>query len=116
VSGDAWEKGFVESTRSPHAVIETVTFRLTAADAQAFLSANASVNAWLAEQPGFAGRQLARRDDGSYVDIVQWADKAAALEAAGKMQAAAGSFDAMQMIDVATISVSHCDVLVDVAV
>ena len=41
-------------------VIETVTFRLTAADAQAFLSANASINAWLAEQPGFAGRQLAR--------------------------------------------------------
>ena len=97
-------------------VIETVTFKLSAADATAFLSANASINAWLAEQPGFAGRQLARRDDGSYIDMVHWADKAAALEAAEKMQAMAGSFDAMRMIDLATISMSHCDVLIDVAV
>ena len=53
--------------------IEITTFKLmrghTCAD---FIEANADVDAWLRQQPGFKSRRIAQRSDGVVVDTLLW--------------------------------------------
>ena len=49
---------------------------------EAVLAAARQAGAFLARQPGFRGRQLARRPEGDWVDIVEWASPEAAEAAA----------------------------------
>ncbi|TPI37333.1 hypothetical protein FJW05_26685 [Mesorhizobium sp. B2-9-1] len=37
-----------------------------------FIAANADINAWIQQQPGFIARRICERDDGAIVDIVIW--------------------------------------------
>lgn len=73
--------------------VEITTFRLadglTMAD---FIAANADVEAWLREQPGFISRRICERDDGYVVDMLRWKSAAAGRRAAaGVMTELAGS-------------------------
>ncbi|MCW0393989.1 hypothetical protein NB696_000333 [Xanthomonas sacchari] len=57
----------------PHTeALEIATFRLLDCTWRTFLRANAEVDAWLQRQPGFRSRRIARRRDGSVVDMVLW--------------------------------------------
>jgi hypothetical protein len=87
--------------------LELVTFRLVRGDAEAFAAANSTITDWLKRQPGFVWRRLTERVDGSFVDAVLWASTEDAQIAADKMPAEIGSTEAMQMIDLSSIDVTH---------
>ena len=91
--------------------IEIVEFRLGRGTGAAFVAANQPLNDWLRAQPGFVSRQLAERDDGSYIDFLIWASRSDADAAAGKVMAVFGEADAMTMIDPESIRMSHAPVL-----
>jgi hypothetical protein len=52
--------------------LEITTFRLQHCTWRTFLRANAEVDAWLQRQPGFRSRRIARRRDGTVVDMLLW--------------------------------------------
>ncbi|QNH14299.1 hypothetical protein [Xanthomonas sp. SI] len=52
--------------------LEITTFRLQDCTWRTFLRANAEVDAWLQRQPGFRSRRIARRRDGTVVDMLLW--------------------------------------------
>jgi hypothetical protein len=56
--------------------IEITTFKLKGGSCADFIAANADVDAWLRRQPGFLGRWIAERDDGTIVDTLIWASVA----------------------------------------
>ena len=91
--------------------IEIVEFRLGRGTGEAFIAANAPLNAWLKAQPGFISRQLAEREDGGYIDIVIWSSRSDAETAAGKVMDQFGDSDAMTMIDPQSIRMSHAPVM-----
>jgi hypothetical protein len=91
--------------------IEIVEFRLARGTGADFVAANRPVNDWLAAQPGFVSRQLAERDDGSYIDILVWSDRSAAEAAAGAVMAVFGEADAMTMIDPESVRMAHAPLL-----
>lgn len=55
---------------------------------------------FLSAQPGFIGRELVRKDDGTYADIVRWDNMetaAAVMEKAANSHACRGYFSVMEM-------------------
>ncbi len=95
--------------------IEIVEFRLGRGTGAGFVAANEPLNKWLRAQPGFVSRQLAEREDGSYIDVVIWSSRSDAETAAGKVMAEFGEADAMTMIDPDSIRMSHAPVLMSLA-
>lgn len=91
--------------------IEMVEFRLARGTGSEFVSANQPLNDWLKAQPGFISRQLAEREDGSYIDILIWSSRAEAEAAAGQVMTVFGEADAMTMIDPASVRMTHAPVL-----
>lgn len=91
--------------------IEIVEFRLGRGTGAAFVAANQRLNDWLKAQPGFISRQLAERDDGSYIDVLIWSRRSDAEAAAGKVMAEFGESDAMTMIDPESVRMAHAPVL-----
>jgi antibiotic biosynthesis monooxygenase (ABM) superfamily enzyme len=89
--------------------IELVSFRLASNASQDFLAANEEINDWLASQPGFLRRDLAEGEDGTWLDVVVWQTMQEAHAAAAAMEAEAGNFVAMGMIDPASISMRHAN-------
>lgn len=88
--------------------LEIVSFRLKPGTEAGFVAANGLISDWLARQPGFLGRRLARHDDGDgWVDIVRWQGLEQALAAAGRIMAEIGDCDAMQAIDPASVDMRH---------
>jgi heme-degrading monooxygenase HmoA len=95
--------------------LELVTFRLARGDAEAFAAANAELNDWLKQQPGFISRHLAERDDGSFVDAVLWSNNESAHAAGERILAEMGESEAMQMIDPRSVTMSHSAVRLSAA-
>ena len=95
--------------------IEIVEFRLGRGNGAAFVAANQPLNDWLRAQPGFVSRQLAERDDGSYIDVLVWVSRADAEAAAGKVMAVFGEADAMTRIDPESVRMAHAPVLMSLA-
>lgn len=53
--------------------MEITTFRLAAdTTLKSFISANADVDQWLAQQPGFILRRITQRPDGLITDMLLW--------------------------------------------
>lgn len=52
--------------------LEITTYRLQDCTWGTFLRANAELDAWLRRQPGFRSRRIARRRDGTVVDMLLW--------------------------------------------
>lgn len=90
--------------------LELVTFRTTEIEPERFVAANAEVNNWLRRQPGFVTRHLAAKDDGSWLDVVLWTDREAAMQAAAKLMEEIGKCTAMTAIDPQSIAMSHAAV------
>ncbi|PBB33998.1 hypothetical protein CK214_06515 [Mesorhizobium sp. WSM3882] len=87
--------------------LEIVTFRLKPDAAAGFVTQNGVVTDWLAHQPGFLSRHLGERDDGSWVDVVRWQSLEQAQSAAQRIMAEIGDCQAMQVIEPASVTMSH---------
>ena len=102
---------------TPRSTIEHVVFRLVPdADAAAVDAANAAADAFLARQPGFQARELARRPDGTYLDLVWWTDRASAEAATAAYLADPASAQFGAVIDPASLEFGHLDVVRTVGV
>lgn len=86
---------------------ELVAFSIFDDDAPDFLVANAAINDWLRHQPGFVSRQLVRKDDGGWVDMIAWTDESCALAAAASMPSELGPRGAMRAISPVSIGMPH---------
>ncbi|MET3519125.1 MULTISPECIES: hypothetical protein [Mesorhizobium] len=87
--------------------LEIVTFRLKPGTEAGFVDGNGLLSDWLARQPGFLSRCLARQDDGGWVDLVRWQSREQALAAAGRIMAEIGDCQAMRAIDPASVDMKH---------
>ena len=90
--------------------LEIVTFRLKPGTEAGFVANNGIMTDWVARQPGFLSRQLGRREDGTWVDIVRWQSMEQARAAADRIMAEIGGSDAVQAIDLASVDMSHAEV------
>ncbi len=91
--------------------LEIVTFRLKPGTEAGFVASNGVMTDWLARQPGFLGRQLGRREDGTWVDVVRWQSIGQARAAADRIMAEIGDSEAMQAIEPASVAISHAAVI-----
>ncbi|WP_051333972.1 antibiotic biosynthesis monooxygenase [Mesorhizobium sp. WSM3224] len=91
--------------------LEIVTFRLKPGTEAGFVASNGVMTDWLARQPGFLGRQLGRREDGAWVDVVRWQSMEHARAAADRITAEIGDSEAMQAIEPASVAMSHAAVV-----
>ncbi|WP_095084822.1 antibiotic biosynthesis monooxygenase family protein [Mesorhizobium sophorae] len=91
--------------------LEIVNFRLKPGTEAGFTAGNRVVSDWLARQPGFVSRCLARRDDGGWVDVVRWRSREQALGAAGRIMAEIGDCEAMRAIDPASVDMGHAELV-----
>jgi hypothetical protein len=97
--------------------IEQVVYRLrTGAQRSEFIAANDPVDEFLARQPGFAGRQLAEGSDGTWVDIVWWADRSSAEAASAAFASAPEAAAVTALIDPDGMDFRHLDLVRDVPV
>jgi hypothetical protein len=88
--------------------IELVTFRLNPGINRAdFLAAAQRTEAAVRRQPGFQARMLAEGADGTWADIVTWASHDAAMTAAKVIMSDPDFAPFGQMIDGASLSMSH---------
>ncbi|MCP8882684.1 hypothetical protein NIM87_04170 [Devosia sp. XJ19-1] len=90
---------------------ELVTFRLSGADRDAFIAANAQVNHWVRQQTGFVSRTLSEGADGEWTDIVIWSSAEDAEAAAAQMNQDMDRFEAMAMIEPSSIVMRHAAVV-----
>jgi hypothetical protein len=64
-------------------VLEVVIYKtLPGTTDAAVLAASDGAQAWLAQQPGYLHREVAKADDGAWLDLVHWASMEQALTAA----------------------------------
>ena len=91
--------------------LEIVNFRLKPGTEAGFAVGNRLVSDWLTRQPGFVSRCLARRDDGSWVDVVRWRSREQALAAAGRIMAEIGDCEAMRAIDPDSLDLGHAELV-----
>jgi heme-degrading monooxygenase HmoA len=81
-------------------VVEVVRFRLAeGASESSFLEENRKAQAFVAEQPGFVGREIARGDDGGWLVLVRWRSAADADASFSKFVAAAETQPFMALLD-----------------
>ncbi|WP_038484546.1 hypothetical protein [Collimonas arenae] len=52
--------------------IEITTFKLAGYSCAEFAEANAELDDWLRQQPGFQSRRMAEQPDGTIVDMLLW--------------------------------------------
>lgn len=90
--------------------LEIAEFNTVAGAAEdAVLAAAREAGIFLARQPGFLGRRLARRAEGEWIDVVEWASLDAATAAAQAFYTAPEAAAFMGVI--ATVSrMSHASV------
>lgn len=92
--------------------LEIVTFRLAeGTDETAFLAAARGTEAFLRKRGSVTGRWLTKDDDGLWTDVVHWASKDAALDAAAAVMEDPSFQPFMASIDPATVTMRHASVL-----
>ncbi|MFC6840778.1 hypothetical protein [Xanthomonas theicola] len=84
--------------------LEITTFRLQDCTWRTFLRANAEVDAWLRRQPGFRWRRIARRRDGTVVDMLLWDSVAHGTAAARRLMRELRGAAIHALIDPNTVS------------
>ena len=52
--------------------IEITSFKIRGCTFKEFITANADIDAWLKLQPGFQSRWIAKKEDGTIVDMLIW--------------------------------------------
>ena len=90
--------------------LEIVTFRLKPGTEAGFVANNGAISDWLARQPGFLGRHLGRREDGTWVDVVRWQTMEQARASADRIMAEIGDSAALQAIEPASVDMNHAEI------
>ena len=94
------------------AAIEIVSFKLKQdASEHEFLSSNPALQTWIAGQPGFQYRALAKKDDGSWVDTVFWDSMDNAKKAGAAFADAEEAKPLMAFIDDGSVDMQHLSVV-----
>ena len=89
-------------------IIETVEFRTTnGVTPEQVAAAQDGIQAFLATRDGFIARTLSQGEDGTWLDHVVWANRAAAQSASEALMRApeAGAF--LALIDLEIVKMSH---------
>ena len=94
-------------------VMELVKFNLVEGSTdQDFVQANDKLNDWVKQQPGFQSRKLIKQQDGSWLDVVQWASLEQAQSAGEKFMADLGDSQCMAMINPETVTMGHHELMI----
>lgn len=91
--------------------MEITTFHLSrGVTMRGFIAANADVDAWLRQQPGFIMRRISRRPDGLVTDMLLWASARDAERAASGIVTELAGSPVHAAIDQSTVdwSVAIC--------
>ena len=92
-------------------VIEHITFRLKPGIGEAaFQAAAAPAYAICDSQPGFRWRRQLHRADGAMIDIIEWADMAAAEAASAVIGSSPDCAAFLSTIDMASTVIEHLPV------
>ena len=83
--------------------MEVTTFKLINTSFDGFIAANAGIDRWLQMQPGFRSRRLARRADGTVVDILLWETAEHGEDAAARIMTETAAAAAHALIDYRTV-------------
>ncbi len=93
-------------------VLEVARFKLIAgASAGDLQLAQAAVRKFLDTCSGFLSRRISSGQDGTYLDIVEWDSDAEAKAAAKKFLETPSLLPFMQMIDMATLTMEHREIV-----
>lgn len=88
--------------------IEIVKFKLRNGSNKAhFLAANAKVNEWVYQQPGFIMRQLCHMEDEVWLDLVHWQSEEEAARAMLNFRLEMGDSEFLRMIAPSSIQMSQ---------
>jgi hypothetical protein len=102
-------------TKMPSNTIEFVSFRLVGGvSEQDFLKTLDSVNGFLKSQKGFVARRLSKDEMGTYFDHVEWATLEDAKAAMQSSMQQAELVPFMQMIDPASMTLLHNQLVVSI--
>lgn len=101
-----------DDTAQTPAVVEIVEFRLAGdVSAEAFVETAAALeSAFLCNAPGYIRRTLTQREDGTWLDMVEWTSLDEALAAADAIMMADSAASFMQAIDPNSIKMGHWSV------
>ena len=92
-------------------IVETVSYKLAGGVSRdAFLAANSAMTDWLSRQKGFQYRSLSQKEDGSWIDIAYWEDKASCEAAEVSFKKEMPSTDFYMMVDPATLEMDRSEV------
>ena len=96
-------------------VVETVTFKLNPnVDRATFVAAANQMGDWIQAQPGFVRRRLSCAVDGTWFEHVEWANMAAAKQAAAAIGNEPSNADFLKAIDGPTVQMTHSTLEVSV--
>jgi hypothetical protein len=84
--------------------IEITTFKLAGYTCRDFIAANADIDEWLQQQPGFKSRRIAEWSDGTIVDMLIWDDAANGRNAMHRLMDEMADSPVHAMIDHSTVS------------
>ncbi|MHA3914837.1 hypothetical protein [Halovulum sp. GXIMD14793] len=92
--------------------LEKVSFKTRSNVVEAdYVAASDKLNDWLMQQPGFSYRTVVREEDGTWHDLVYWADLANAQAASAAFKSVPAAGAVMEMIDQDTIQMAHLPLL-----
>jgi|GEM_PF-352923 len=92
--------------------VETVRFRFRPeVDEATRDAALAASSRFLAEQPGFQRRVVARRDGGEWLDLVEWDTRPDALVAAAAFSSAEAASPFNESLESGSVTMDHVDVV-----
>ncbi len=84
--------------------IEITTFKIKGCTFAAFIKANASIDEWLKRQSGFQSRRIAKKEDGTVVDILIWDSVAEGTDAMNRIIAETSDSKVHSLINQGTVA------------
>ena len=83
--------------------IEITTFKIKGCTFAEFIKANASIDEWLKKQPGFQSRRMAKKEDGTVVDMLIWDSVEEGTDAANRIIAETSDSKVHSLINQGTV-------------
>jgi len=84
--------------------LELTTFKLNGYSCEAFIAANADIDDWLKQQPGFQSRRIIQKSDGTILDLLIWDSTAHGTQAMTRLMDEMAHSPVHDMIDQQTVS------------
>ena len=92
-------------------IIEHMEYRLRdGVDEAEFLAGAREIGDWVAARPGFEYRVLTRREDGGWLELIFWRDRAAQEAASAAFLEQMGACDTLARVDMESFRMTHLPV------